>query len=1190
MSAKTFVELYRAHAGKVSDKWSSYLPVYEEAFAPLRDRKVSLLEIGIQNGGSLEIYSKYFPSFEKLVGCDINPGCSKLSYQDPRIRVVVGDANTDEIETKILEISNAFDIILDDGSHTSADIIRSFARYWKHVRPGGIFVAEDLHCSYWQEYGGGLHDPLSSISFFKVLADVIHQEHWGLKGGPRNGLEKFARFYGLAFDDQELQAVHAVEFFNSLCIIRKELAEKNLLGQRILSGQESTVIPADASLQGSTAVSLDQSANAKAIDPWQLPETRLQLFFSSTATFSEAQSVGLSYICGDPQSVSLVLPKEAQVGNFLFLRLDPTDRPGLVLLREIRLQGRRIKGGKITNTFHAGDIVPAGDLLALPEPAGSYLSTGNDPSFLLAAVPTTGVAYESLEVEIGFQPESSALGVPIRSLQRSVLKQGEAVERLAQAVKEIDNRNREEMEKLAREIADFSEKQTLATHRLGEAHARQETRLRDLAVYLGAIQDLASSPWLNYLPIPLSWPLLLFKARELRRPQWFQRKQSGQPQRKPGFWRRLERSIRKRRNKLRAIWGFDAQWYLENNPDVRAAGLNPLAHYLQTGLQEERKKNASDQPSPTAKKEMDVTSYEMWIQKYENLTEKQRMDFLLETSRMGRPAKISILIPTYNSQIRWLELAIQSVMRQIYPHWELVVCDDGSDQPELREYLEKLPSRDPRIRIFFQKERGHISAACNRALAEATAEWAAVLDHDDELHEAALYHVAQAIQRHPGSALIYSDEDKITPEGRRFDPYFKSDFDRVLMWGQNMITHLAVIKTSVLREIGGFRKGFEGAQDYDLFLRISEQVTPDAICHIPRVLYHWRAHPQSTAMGAVTASGETAKPYALIASEKAVNDHLERTRMSFCVVADTKLHMHRLRPLPTSRRPKVSILIPTRNQGRLVANCVHSIFDSTKYNIDESSQGDQNFEVLLLDNGTDQKEDLRLFKCLEEKYPKFKKVCVPGSFNYSKINNQGVSLTSGELLCLLNNDTEVIEESWLRELAALAAVPWVGAVGAKLLFPDRTIQHAGVVTGIGGSAAHVLKGSPEESLGYFCRATLPSRFSAVTGACLMVKKADYLGVGGLDEEDFRVAFNDVDFCLKLEAKGKVNVLNPAAVLIHHESKSRGYEDNPQKKARFNLEKENLLAKWGQRIFEDPWYNSNLTHENIDYSLASEPRV
>ena len=1190
MSAKTLAELYRVHAGKVSDKWSSYLPVYEEAFAPLRDRKVSLLEIGIQNGGSLEIYSRYFLSFERLVGCDINPDCEKLHYQDPRIRVVVGDANTDEVEKQILDISDAFDIILDDGSHVSADIIRTFARYWKHVRPGGIFVAEDLHCSYWQDYGGGLYDPLSSISFFKALADVIHEEHWGVRGGPGQRLEKFARFYGLAFDDEELEAVHAVEFFNSMCVIRKEPAERNRLGRRILAGQESAVIPTNASLQGSAAPRYDQSANAKTIETWQLPETRLQLFFSSTGSFSEEKSTILNYICGTPQSLCLALPREVQGGDTLYLRLDPTDRPGLVLLRQIRLKGQRKEGGKITATFHAGDIVPAGDLLALADPAGSYLSTGNDPALLLAAVPTTGVIYESLEVEIGFRPESSAMGVPIRSLQRSALQQAELVDQLVQAVQEVNKRSREEMEKLAREIADFSEKQTLAALKLGQNQEKQEERLKDMTAYLGAMQDLAASPWLNYLPLPLSWPILLFKARGLKRPQWIARHQFVQPQARLGFWRRLERSIRKRRNKLRAIWGFDAKWYLANNPDVRMAGLNPLAHYLQIGLHEGRKKNASDQPLPTEKKGMNGTSYEMWIQKHENLTEKQRMDFRLDTSRMGRPVKISILIPTYNSQIRWLELAIQSVMRQIYPHWELVVCDDGSDQTELREYLEKLSSRDPRIRVFFQKERGHISAACNRALAEATADWAAVLDHDDELHEAALYHVAQAIQRHPGSALIYSDEDKITPEGRRFDPYFKSDFDRVLMWGQNMITHLAVIKTSVLREIGGFREGFEGAQDYDLFLRISEQVTPDAICHIPKVLYHWRAHPQSTAMGAVTASGETAKPYALIASEKAVNDHLERTRMSFRVVADTKLHMHRLRPLPSTRWPRVSVLIPTRNQGRLVANCVHSIFDSTVYGTDESGQGDPNFEVLLLDNGSDQKEDLRLFEYLEEKYPKFRKISTPGSFNYSRINNQGVSQASGTLVCLLNNDTEVISGNWLQELAALAAVPWVGAVGAKLLFPDRTIQHAGVVTGIGGSAAHVLKGSPSESLGYFCRATLPSRFSAVTGACLMVKKSDYQDVGGLDEEDYRVAFNDVDFCLKLEAKGKVNLLNPAAVLIHHESKSRGYEDNPQKQARFNLEKENLLAKWGRRILEDPWYNPNLTLEKIDYSLAWSPRT
>jgi len=411
MSAKTLVELYRAHAGKVSDKWSSYLPVYEEAFAPLRDRKVSLLEIGIQNGGSLEIYSRYFPTFERLVGCDINPDCGKLKYQDPRIRVVVADANTDDGESRILKIAGSYDIILDDGSHTSTDIVRSFARYWRHLRPGGVYLAEDLHCSYWREFGGGLYDPMSSISFFKALADIIHQEHWGLTDSSRQRLANFARFYGTEFGDADLEEIHSVHFFNSVCIIRKELSGKNRLGRRILAGLQDPVIPADRTLHNRSINRSDQSANDQAKDPLHPPETTAQLYLSGNGRFTEIQSLAIQYPIGIQKRVLFPFKGLAAMGRgmTLSLRLDPSNRAGVVRVGRLRLLSSEPGAKDAAHEFPPAILQPSGNLLPLKDSDHTFLSTGPDPHIILPPVEVGLSSFDCLEAELGFYPSGELL-------------------------------------------------------------------------------------------------------------------------------------------------------------------------------------------------------------------------------------------------------------------------------------------------------------------------------------------------------------------------------------------------------------------------------------------------------------------------------------------------------------------------------------------------------------------------------------------------------------------------------------------------------------------------------------------------------------------------------------------------------------------------------------------------------------
>ena len=530
--------------------------------------------------------------------------------------------------------------------------------------------------------------------------------------------------------------------------------------------------------------------------------------------------------------------------------------------------------------------------------------------------------------------------------------------------------------------------------------------------------------------------------------------------------------------------------------------------------------------------------------------------------------------PTGNSDCEpaWLVEAIESVRNQIYPHWELCIADDASTRPEIRPLLQRFATQDDRIRVVFREQNGHISAASNSALQQVTSEWVALLDHDDLLAPHALYWVAKEIIRRPDARLIYSDEDKIDVRGKRHDPYFKTDINVDLLYSHNMICHLGVYQKRLIDQVGGFRVGFEGAQDYDLALRCLEQIGTESIAHIPRVLYHWRVHQSSTA-----ASGD-AKPYAVLAGERALNEHFERQGVDGTVEAvpyGYRAHYH----LP-ERRPLVSLIIPTRNGVKLLKQCIESIVQKTVYGP---------YEIIVIDNGSDEQATLAYLQSLNG-VENIRVIRDDRPFNYSALNNMAVSVANGQLVGLVNNDIEVISESWLDEMVSLAIQPGVGAVGAKLLYPDGRIQHAGVIVGIGGVAGHAHKLFSRESYGYFSRCAVISSFSAVTAACLIVRKAVYEEVGGLNERDLAVAFNDVDFCLRVRDAGYRNVWTPYAEMFHHESATRGSEDNPEKVARFNREVHYMLTRWNGALTNDPAYSPNLTLEYEDFSFAWPPRV
>jgi len=563
--------------------------------------------------------------------------------------------------------------------------------------------------------------------------------------------------------------------------------------------------------------------------------------------------------------------------------------------------------------------------------------------------------------------------------------------------------------------------------------------------------------------------------------------------------------------------------------------------------------------------------YAAWVRRYDTLDEQGRAALCARVAAVDCPL-ISILMPVYNPEPRWLEAAIESVRAQIYPNWELCIADDASTDPAVQEVLRRFQGLDCRVKVVFREQNGHISAASNSALACASGEWICLLDHDDLLAEHALFWVADAIRGHPGAAILYSDEDKINGAGKRSEPHFKPDWNYTLFLSYNFVSHLGVYRKVLIDEVGGFRLGFEGAQDYDLALRCIERVRPAQIVHVPRVLYHWRIHGASTAQ-----DGQT-KPYALQAGEKALNEHFKRTGTDAHAVLQPRGYYRTQFSAPQDL-PLVSVIVPTRNGAKLVRQCLDSLRDKTGYD---------NYEVILVDNGSDDPVALRYFQELRSD-PLIRVVRDDRPFNYSALNNAAVAQARGEFVLLMNNDVEAIRPGWLTEMVSWGMQPGVGTVGARLLYPNGDLQHGGVILGLGGVAGHGHKYFPGNHPGYFYRAILTQELSALTAACLLVRKSIYEQVGGLNEAQLAVAFNDVDFCLRVRDAGYRNIYASYAELYHHESVTRGNEDTPEKQARFRRESDYMEAFWGAALRTDPAYNPNLTLDYEDFSYAWPPR-
>ncbi len=569
----------------------------------------------------------------------------------------------------------------------------------------------------------------------------------------------------------------------------------------------------------------------------------------------------------------------------------------------------------------------------------------------------------------------------------------------------------------------------------------------------------------------------------------------------------------------------------------------------------------------------ETVSYDKWRRRYgvtkRELSEQRVTHFAFEP-------KISIVVPLYRTPEDFLRQMVSSVKSQTYRNWELVLSD-GSGTDQLTPLLQELSSKDDRIRVLPNEGRRlSIAENTNAAVSAATGEYFIFGDHDDLFSPDALFSCVQVLNDRPETELIYSDEDKVDAKGKRyFEPHFKPDYSPDLLTSMNYFCHLVLVKRQLFLKAGSFDPAFDGAQDYDFVLRCTEQTDPEKIVHIPKILYHWRSYGDSTS------ENPESKRYAFEAGQRAVASHFERLGIDAVVTEGVYPGLYdttyAIKKKDNGELPLISILIPNKDHIADLKNCIRSIESKSDY---------RNYEYIIIENNSTEQETFEAYRELEAEIPNLHVVKYPetSEFNYSAINNFGAKYAKGDYYLLLNNDTEIINPDCLSQMLGCCQRPEVGIVGALLFYGDDTIQHAGVVLGFGGIAGHAFIGQKRGDNGYFSRILCAQNYSAVTAACMMVKASVYREVGGMTEE-LKVAFNDIDFCMKVRETGKLVVYTPHAQLYHYESKTRGLEDTPEKIERFNREIAIFLDRWGDRVEAgDPYYNPNLTLNKADFSL------
>lgn len=549
---------------------------------------------------------------------------------------------------------------------------------------------------------------------------------------------------------------------------------------------------------------------------------------------------------------------------------------------------------------------------------------------------------------------------------------------------------------------------------------------------------------------------------------------------------------------------------------VRTEGLNIVLHKIRRRI----------------KKRLDASTYRKWVERFDTLSSKDRDEMRESAKALTRTPLISVLMPVYNVDEKWLRKAIESVRAQIYPHWELCIADDSSTKPHIKVVLDEYAAKDDRIKVTYRPENGHISAASNSALELVNGEFTALLDHDDELAEHALLTAAEAIGVDPDIDLIYSDEDLIDENGNRYSPTFKPDWSPDFFYSVNITTHLSVYRTEILRRIGGFRIGYEGSQDYDLALRFIEQTEDRKIRHIPKILYHWRAIRGSVAY----ASDE--KPYAHDRARRAINDHFNRTNVTAKSVRGYGQLHRTIYELPNGR-PMVSVIVNTEDEKRFRENFLKTEYQPLEFVFEAAREEDSIFSRL----------------------------------------NRAAAAASGSVLCFLDSSTLINSGDWLGELVSSAVQEKIGAVGSKIVYPDNRIKHAGLFIGIDGGIGRAHYGFHKDDPGEFVRLHVTQNFSAVSVECMVIEKEVFEAVGGFDVVNFPNELGDVDLCIRLIEKGYRNVWTPWSIVTQN-SEPNGASDK---------EMERLRLKWPAFFERDPYYNPNFCNRDAQFRLAFPPR-
>lgn len=562
----------------------------------------------------------------------------------------------------------------------------------------------------------------------------------------------------------------------------------------------------------------------------------------------------------------------------------------------------------------------------------------------------------------------------------------------------------------------------------------------------------------------------------------------------------------------------------------------------------------------------DSELYKMWMINNEpNEKELQKMKQIT----FDKEPLISVVVPMYNTNEKYFEELVESMQNQIYKRWELCLADGSSEK---NPKFEDIASRDNRIFYKFLNQNKGISGNSNEALKMANGKYITLLDHDDLLAPTSLFEFVKTINEDNEPDFMYSDEDKINDNGERYNPFFKPDYSPETLSVHNYITHQIMFKKELLDKVGMFDEGFNGAQDYDLVLRLVENSR--SIIHISKILYHWRASQGSTADNA------DSKPYAFEAGRRAVESHIRRIGLEGKVENGQDIPGVYKITYDIVGNPKVSILIPNKDGIKYLKTCIKSILKLTTYN---------NYEIVIIENNSENKSTFDYYEKIKN-HPKIKILeYKEKEFNYSKIINFGVENTDGDYILQLNNDTKLITPNWLELFIGYAQQKSIGAIGARLYYKDKSLQHAGIATGIAGTAGALLVNLEYGKHAYYGFEAITRNVSAVTGACLFARRSIYKEVGYMDEEKFKVAFNDVDFCLKILEKGYRIVYNPYIELYHFESKTRGYDDlDSNKKARFDKEAEEFKNKW-KRVLSKPdkYYNRNFDRNKVDFSIEPE---